>query len=110
MSLAAAGTRISWLQTEFWQSLPSPNLLVSLNADYVEKLGLALLEHKGEIIRNPYHLRLPGWYMDQVRRGSERVLGAGKPGIDTVFGQLYFQVDCEGADIEKWIVVPPSVL
>ena len=66
------------------------------------------MEHKGEVSRNPYHLRLPAWYMDQVRRGSERVLGAGTEAATAVFGQLYTQYECTGGDSAKWILSKPE--
>ena len=80
-----------WVQTEFWRELDSPNILVPLSVEQVALLGEALSCHRGEIERNPYHLRLPAWYMDQVRRGSERVSGLGKSAVLAVFGQVYFQ-------------------
>ncbi|MBS1958193.1 MAG: PIG-L family deacetylase [Bdellovibrionales bacterium] len=79
-----------FLQTEFWHAMKQPNLLIPLSSDEVALIGLALMKHVGEVSRNPYHLRLPSWYMDQVRRGSEQVAGMGQSGHgDWVFGQLY---------------------
>lgn len=79
-----------FLQTEFWHAMKEPNLLIPLSSDQVALIGLALMKHVGEVSRNPYHLRLPAWYMDQVRRGSEKVSGMGSSGHgDWVFGQLY---------------------
>lgn len=84
-----------WFQTEFWAQMPKPNLLIPLRPEHVTLIGLALLKHVGEVSRNPYHLRLPSWYVDQVRRGSEMVQngpgGSGLPGW--IFGQLYTRVD-----------------
>jgi len=82
--------KLIWVQTEFWQDMAKPNLLVPLKDDHVIQLGEALACHAGEVARNPYHLRLPAWFQDQVRKGSERVSGTGAPGIDSVYGQLYF--------------------
>ena len=79
--------RIQVFQSEFWQSLESPNLLLPLSEEVVTRMGKALLCHVGEIERNPYHLTLPAWLMDQVRRGSEIHKGGAKG--NTVFGQLY---------------------
>jgi LmbE family N-acetylglucosaminyl deacetylase len=95
---ATPGARIQWLQTEFWHAMKAPNLLIPLSAEHVAMMGLALAQHQGEVARNPYHLRLPAWFMDQVRRGSEQVGGAGGSGLaDWVFGQLYLRVDVGGA-------------
>ena len=81
-----------WVQTEFWRDLKSPNLLVPLSSAHVIKIGEALQCHAGEVERNPYHLRLPAWYQDQVRKGSERVGGAGAPSVEAVFGQVFTQI------------------
>ncbi len=79
--------RIQTFQTEFWHSMDSPNLLVPLSSELVTRMGKALLCHVGEVTRNPYHLTLPAWLMDQVRKGSEIEKGAAKG--NAVFGQLY---------------------
>ena len=80
-----------WLQTEFWRDMKEPNLLIPLHSSQVVQLGEALMCHQGEIARNPYHLRLPAWFQDQVRKGSEKVAGTGAPASSAVFGQLYHQ-------------------
>jgi LmbE family N-acetylglucosaminyl deacetylase len=86
------GQEIIWNQTEFWHAMRSPNLLIPLSAEHVIRMGEALEKHVGEVARNPYHLRLPGWLMDQVRR-VETVAGAGSSAHpEWVFGQLYTQV------------------
>jgi hypothetical protein len=45
--------------------------------------------HRGEIERNPYHLRLPAWMMDNVRRGSEIIQNKETSTPDFAFGSLY---------------------
>jgi len=45
--------------------------------------------HIGEIKRNPYHLLLPAWMMDNVRRGAELVGGQGGAPPDFTFAALY---------------------
>jgi LmbE family N-acetylglucosaminyl deacetylase len=84
--------KILWVQTEFWKDMSGPNLLVPYSVAQVSLLGEALMKHAGEVSRNPYHLRLPAWFMDQVRRGSELVGGHEAPANSTVFGQIYFQI------------------
>ena len=74
-------------ESEFWQSMQNPNLLIPLSSEMVIQMGRALLCHVGEVERNPYHLTLPAWLMDQVRRGSEIKKGSAKK--NAVFGQLY---------------------
>ena len=45
--------------------------------------------HVGEVRRNPYHLLLPAWMQDNVRRGGELVGGQGGAAPDFVFAALY---------------------
>jgi LmbE family N-acetylglucosaminyl deacetylase len=75
--------------TEYWNTQPDPRLMVELSADDVSELVAALSLHVGEVARNPYHLTLPAWCIDAVRRGAERV---GAPGADMpgfTFATLY---------------------
>ena len=85
-----SGKTVALFETEYWQPMLHPNLLLPLPANIVKTMGEALLKHRGEVARNPYHLTLPAWLMDQERRGSERVHGAGTPSSPpSVFSQLY---------------------
>jgi N-acetylglucosamine malate deacetylase 1 len=77
------------VQTEYWQPHASPNLLVECAPDALALLVAALCCHRGEIARNPYHLTLPAWMADNVRRGAERVAGAGQKAPKFKFGVLY---------------------
>jgi hypothetical protein len=52
-------------------------------------LGAALSLHSGEVARNPYHLRLPAWMMDNVRRGTELIGGQGASAPRFGFATLY---------------------
>jgi len=87
--------KILWVQSEFWRDMKGPNVLIPYSADHVATLGQALMAHHGEITRNPYHLRLPAWLMDQVRKGSELVAGFGSgfgsSSAQIPFGQVYHQ-------------------
>lgn len=78
---------IAW--SEFWGQLSKPNLLVEVPLEILELQMKALEKHVGEIQRNPYHLRLPAWMMDSVRRGSEVVSGKGTEAPSMTFGVLY---------------------
>lgn len=40
-------------------------------------------------LRNPYHLGLPAWMQDNVRRGGELVGGQGEAAPDFAFATLY---------------------
>ncbi|HEX3625613.1 MAG TPA: PIG-L family deacetylase [Verrucomicrobiae bacterium] len=77
------------IETEFWGQMPSPNLMVELSASDVADLLAALSFHVGELQRNPYHLRMPAWLQDNVRRGTELVGGQGGTAPDFVFATLY---------------------
>ncbi len=77
------------VETEFWGQMPSPNLMVELSAEHVAALITALTFHVGEVRRNPYHLSLPAWMIDNVRRGAELVGGQGGAAPDFTFGTLY---------------------
>ena len=77
------------VETEFWGAMDSPNLMVESGNRDVADLIAALSCHVGEVRRNPYHLRLPGWMIDNVRRGGELVMGQGQAAPDFTFATLY---------------------
>lgn len=80
-------TLVAW--SEFWAPMTSPNTLLEVPVEILELQMRALEKHVGEIERNPYHLRLPAWMMDNVRRGSEIIGGTGAQGVQMPFGVLY---------------------
>jgi LmbE family N-acetylglucosaminyl deacetylase len=77
------------VETEFWGAMASPNLMVELPGQELGDLITALTFHVGEVQRNPYHLSLPAWMMDNVRRGGELVGGQGGAAPDFAFATLY---------------------
>ena len=77
------------VETEFWGAMDAPNLMVESSATDVADLVAALSLHVGEVARNAYHLRLPAWMMDNVRRGAELVGGQGGPAPSFAFATLY---------------------
>jgi N-acetylglucosamine malate deacetylase 1 len=78
------------VETEFWGAMATPNLMVESSEQDVADLVTALSFHVGEVRRNPYHLLLPGWMQDNVRRGGELVGGkVGGAAPDFVFATLY---------------------
>jgi N-acetylglucosamine malate deacetylase 1 len=87
--LAKAGIDCATAETEYWRPMAAPNAMVESLAEDVARLVGALLLHRGEVARNPYHLRLPAWMMDNVRRGAEVVLGQGGEAPAFEFATLY---------------------
>ena len=77
------------LLSEYWNTQMQPGLMLELSGRQVADLMAALCEHVGEVARNPYHLTLPAWFMDGVRRGAERVGAAGAAAPDFSFAALY---------------------
>lgn len=77
------------VETEFWAPMESPNILLEVAPPDLARLLSALSCHVGEIQRNPYHLSLPAWMMDNVRRGAEVVGGQGAGAPAFAFGTLY---------------------
>ncbi len=84
----ASRKRVHLYETAYWQDLPDPNLMVELASDHVIRMGTSLLEHRGEIERNPYHLSLPAHLIDSRRKGVERVSGMGSRAGSGLFAQL----------------------
>jgi LmbE family N-acetylglucosaminyl deacetylase len=77
------------VETEFWGAMKTPNLMVESSAQDLADLITALTFHVGEVKRNPYHLSLPAWMIDNVRRGGEVALGQGGAAPDFTFATLY---------------------
>lgn len=77
------------VETEFWAAMDTPNLMVESSAGDVADLVAATSLHVGEVCRNPYHLTLPAWMQDNVRRGGEIVGGQGGAAPDFAFCTLY---------------------
>jgi LmbE family N-acetylglucosaminyl deacetylase len=77
------------VETEFWGQMATPNLLVEYTAAEVGDLLAATSFHVGEVQRNPYHITLPAWMVDNVRRGAELVGGQGGASPDFLYGQLF---------------------
>lgn len=77
------------VETEFWGAMDNPNLMVEFSEGDVADLITATTFHVGEVQRNPYHLSLPAWMMDNVRRGAELVGGQGGSAPAFTFAALY---------------------
>src|SRR4029077_14875344 len=91
------------METEFWGAMAAPNLMVESSTDDVAQLMAALSFHVGEVRRNPYHLRLPAWLMDNVRRGGELVGGQGGAAPDFQFATLYRLRRWTAGLLEAWL-------
>jgi len=77
------------VETEYWQAMEHPNLMVEADAQTVADLIAATSFHVKEVERNPYHLTMPAWMQDNVRRGGELVGGQGGAAPDFPFATLY---------------------
>jgi LmbE family N-acetylglucosaminyl deacetylase len=77
------------VETEFWGAMTDPNLMVEIGAQDLADMMAATTFHVGEVKRNPYHLLLPAWMMDNVRRGGEVAGGQGGAAPDFAFATLY---------------------
>lgn len=77
------------VETEFWGAMDDPNLMIEVSAEDLADLIAATTFHVGEVKRNPYHLLLPAWMMDNVRRGAEVVGEQGGAAPDFKFAVLY---------------------
>ncbi len=75
--------------TEYWSAHDAPNMMVEVSPEILAALVCALSFHRGEVERNDYHVRLPAWMSDNVRRGAELVGGQGAQKPDFEFAVLY---------------------
>lgn len=102
-ALAAPGPdfRCAVAETEYWSTMPDPNLMVETPAAAAGDLVAALSFHKGEIERNPYHVLLPCWLADGARRGAELVGGQGATAPAFRLAALYRLSRWTGAALER---------
>lgn len=77
------------VETEFWGAMDTPNLMVESSERDLADLITALSFHVGEVRRNPYHVRMPAWMIENVRRGAELVGGQGGAAPNFDFATLY---------------------
>ncbi len=90
-TMKSLGNEAEWnvVETEYWAPMPFPNLVVESTEQDVTDLVTALSFHAGEVRRNPYHLSLASWMIDNVRRGGELVGSQGAAVPDFRFATLY---------------------
>jgi hypothetical protein len=91
------------VETEFWGQMTDPNLMVEISPQDLTDMICALTFHIGEIQRNPYHLLLPAWMLDNVRRGAELVGGQGAVAPDFTFAALNRLRRWRGGKVENVI-------
>lgn len=84
-----AGFECYLVETEFWGAMADPNLMLEISDEDLADMIAATTFHVGEVNRNPYHLSLPAWMMDNVRRGAEVAGGQGGVAPDFTFAVLY---------------------
>lgn len=96
-------------ETEFWAPMEAPDLLVESSEAHVATLLEGLSFHVGEVTRNPYHLRMPAWMMDNVRRAGERMAGAGEAPPNFLFGTPYRLRYWSGGSFEEVIDQPRAI-
>jgi LmbE family N-acetylglucosaminyl deacetylase len=84
-----AGFSCHVVETEYWQPMSHPNLMIEVSGESLAELMTGVSFHVGEVQRNPYHLEMPAWMMDNVRRGAELVGGQGASAPSYLFGCLY---------------------
>jgi LmbE family N-acetylglucosaminyl deacetylase len=77
------------VETEFWHPMTHPNVMIETSPEDTAELVTAISFHTREVQRNPYHLLLPPWMQDNVRRGSEHLAGQGSDAPDFGFATLY---------------------
>ena len=77
------------INTEYWGGIKVANLMVEATEEHIAALMEAVARHVKEVERNDYHLRLPFWMGDNVRRGAELVGGQGAEAPHFKFATLY---------------------
>ncbi|NQZ58607.1 MAG: PIG-L family deacetylase [Lentisphaeraceae bacterium] len=92
-AIEAASKEEAWnsliIETEFWQMMDKPNLMIGLSHEDEATLIYALSAHTEEVQRNPYHLNHPARMLDNVTRGSEVVGGQGGQAVECDFAMIY---------------------
>ena len=89
------------VESEFWGQMTDPNLMVEISPCDLGDLVTATTFHVGEVLRNPYHLLLPAWMMDNVRRGGELVGGQGGAVPNFSYATLYRLRKWTGGKFQK---------
>jgi len=97
------------VETEYWGAMADPNMMVESSASDLADLLTALSFHVGEISRNPYHIRVAPWMIDNVRRGAEVVGGQGGAAPDFTFATLYRLREWRNRQLEAIDITSPFI-
>jgi LmbE family N-acetylglucosaminyl deacetylase len=89
------------VETEYWGQNTQPNLMVQSSPEDVADMIAGTSFHAGEVRRNPFHLFLPAWMQENVRRGSEIVGGQGESAPEWTFATLYRLRKWENGDFAE---------
>lgn len=89
LAMMPRGFETHILLTDFWGEHCSPNLMLEVSAERLAEQVAAVSFHVGEVERNPYHLTLPAFMMNNVRLGAEKIGGQGGAAPDYEFATLY---------------------
>lgn len=111
LALLGADAACLVAQSEYWRPLANPNVMLGVGVSDLDDLMQALACHQGEVARNPFHLRLPGWMIDNVRRGAELVGGFGEAAPAIAFATLYRLDEWRQGALHPWAarIVPAGV-
>jgi len=104
-----SGFECDVVETEFWGAMATPNLMVESSSVDLADMLAALSFHVGEVQRNPYHLLVPAWMLDNVRRGAELVGGQGGAAPDFTYCTLYRLRRWSGGRLESVLSTGRSI-
>jgi N-acetylglucosamine malate deacetylase 1 len=91
------------VETEFWGAMANPNLMVEINEKLLSDMLIGLTFHVGEVQRNPFHLRLPAWMINNVRRGAELVGHQGGAAPNFTYATVYRLQRWRDGNFEKCV-------
>jgi hypothetical protein len=83
--------------------MADPNAIIEIAPNDLADMMAATTFHVDEVRRNPYHLSLPAWMMDNVRRGAEVAGGQGNAAPDFAFAVLNRVVYWKNGQVQKRI-------
>lgn len=97
----------TFIENEYWSEIDNPNLLIEFSSDTVSIAMDALSKHIEEVARNPYHLTMPHWMINNSRRGSEIVQNHIQPnqiGLSQLYRKSIYENGTKSICEEKVII------